>query len=183
MFPKRKQWCSRCGKVHQDQGETLRYVFLVTRVHRSSYLGCNQYREGGGSQDDLTLRCGELKRLPKCKELTTSSFRGQMREAQGNVKRNRQGKQGGVGQRYPRDCRRRRGWGCRSGCQVSLHLEDATNKIDKVGGEDKEGDYQGGIDDNEDSKSDGIQVGADLVECTSGQSEDYPTHWGIYTVY
>ena len=55
-----------------------------------------------------------------------------------------------------------------------------TNEIDEVGGEDEEDDYQGGIDDNEDSESDGIQVGADLVECTRGQSEDYLSHWGVY---
>src|SRR5712672_3353425 len=24
------------------------------------------------------------------------------------------------------------------------------------------------------------RLGADLVECTSGQSEDYPSHWGVY---
>src|SRR5712672_825049 len=159
MFPKRKQWCSRCGKVHQDQGETLRYVFLVTRVHRSSYLGCNQYREGGGSQDDLTLRCGELKRLPKCKELTTSSFRGQMREAQGNVKRNRRGRQGGARRIYPQEYRRRRGQGCRSDW-VNLDLKGATKEMDEVRGEDEGDDYQGGIDDDKDSKSKGIQVGS-----------------------
>src|SRR5712672_1532835 len=66
------------------------------RVHRSSHLGRNQYREGGESQGDRTLQCGELKRLPKCEELTTSSFRGQTRETQGNVKRNRRGRRGGV---------------------------------------------------------------------------------------
>src|SRR5712672_3549583 len=160
MFPKRKQWCSRCGKVHQDQGETLRYVFLVTRVHRSSYLGCNQYREGGGSQDDLTLRCGELKRLPKCKELTTSSFRGQTREAQGNVKRNRRGRQGGARRIYPQEYRRRRGRGCCSECRVDLHLKGAMKEVNEVRGEDEGDDYQGGIDDNEDSKSEEIQVGS-----------------------
>src|SRR5712671_2082755 len=26
----------------------------------------------------------------------------------------------------------------------------------------------------------GSRLGADLVECTSGQSEDYPSHWGVY---
>src|SRR5712672_739115 len=40
-----------------------------------------------------------------CEELTTSSFRGQTREAQGNAKRNRRGKREGVGRRYPQDCR------------------------------------------------------------------------------
>ena len=59
-------------------------------------------------------------------------------------------------------------------------MKDVANEIDEVGDEDEEDDYQGGVDDNEDSKGDGIQVGADLVECTSGQSKDYPSHWGVY---
>src|SRR5712675_1004816 len=89
MFPRRKQWRGRCGKDRRDRGETLRYVFWVTRVHHSSHLGRNQYRVGGGNRDDQTLRCGELKRLPKCEEPTTGSFRVQTKGAQDNVKRSR----------------------------------------------------------------------------------------------
>ena len=66
---------------------------------------------------------------------------------------------------------------------MDLHLEDPADKIDKVRGEDEEDNYQGGVDNNEDSKSNGIQVGAGLVECTSGQSEDYPSLWGVLYIY
>ena len=42
---------------------------------------------------------------------------------------------------------------------MDLQLEDPADEIDEVRGEDEEDDYQGGVDNNEDSKSDGIQVG------------------------
>src|SRR5712672_96618 len=160
MFPRRKQWHGWCGKDHRNQGETLRYVFLGTRVHRSSHLGRNQYREGGESRGDRTLRCGELKRLPKCEEPTTGSFRVRAKGAQDNVGRNRRGRRGGARQIYPQEYRRRRGRGCRSECRIDLHLKGATKEMDKVRSEDEGDDYQGGIDDNEDSKSKGIQVGS-----------------------
>src|SRR5712672_2396200 len=95
-----------------------------------------------------------------CEELTTSSFRGQTREAQGSVKRNRRGRRGGARRIYPREYKRRRGRGCHSDCRVDLHLKGATKEMDKVRSEDEGDDYQGGIDDNEDSKSKGIQVGS-----------------------
>src|SRR5712675_1658914 len=128
------------------------------RVFHSNHLGHNQYREGGGNRDGLTLRCGEPKRLPKCEELTTSSFRGQTREAQGSVKQNRRGRRGGARRIYPREYRRRRGRGCRSECQVDLHLKGTSKEMDEVRSKDKGDDYQGGIDDDEDGKSNGIQV-------------------------
>src|SRR5712675_1213441 len=130
------------------------------RVFHSNHLGRNQYREGGGNRDGLTLRCGEPKRLPKCEELTTSSFRDQAREARGNEERNRQGRQGGVRRIYTQEYRRRRGRGCRSECWVDLHLKGATKEVNEVRGEDEGDNYQGGIDDNEDSKSEEIQVGS-----------------------
>src|SRR5712672_2865780 len=130
------------------------------RVFHSNHLGRNQYREGGGNRDGLTLRCGEPKRLPKCEELTTSSFRSQAREARGNEERNRRGRRGGARRIYPQEYRRRRGRGCRSECRVDLHLKGATKEMDEVGSEDEGDDYQGGIDDDEDGKSNKIQVGS-----------------------
>ena len=40
-----------------------------------------------------------------------------------------------------------------------MHLKSTTEEVNEVRGEDERDDYQGGIDDNEDSKSEGIQVG------------------------
>src|SRR5712672_2119670 len=160
MFSRRKQWRGRCGKARLNQGETLGYVFWGMRVHCSSHLGRNQYREGGGSRGDQTLRCGELKRLPKCEEPTTGSFRVRAKRAQDNVGRNRRGRRGGARRIYPREYRRRRGRGCRSECRVDLHLKGAAEEVNEVRGEDEGDDYQGGIGDNEDSKSEEIQVGS-----------------------
>src|SRR5712671_2667213 len=170
MFPRRKQWRGRFRKARLNQGETLGYVCRVTREHRSSHLGHNQYRVGGESQDGRTLRCGELKRLPKCEEPTTGSFKTRTKGAQDSVERSRRGRRGGARRRYPRGYRRRRGRGCRSGCwvgypqgcrrgrgrgccsecRVYLHLKGATKEMDEVGSEDEGDDYQGGIDDDED---------------------------------
>src|SRR5712672_4081707 len=158
MFPRRKQWCDRCWKDRRDRGETLRYVFRVTRVHHSSHLGRNQYRVGEGNRDGRTLRCGELKRLPKCEEPTTGSFRVRTKGAQDNVERNRRGRRGGARQICPRECRQRQGRGHRSECRIDLHLKSTTKEVNEVRGKDKGDDYQGGIDDDEDSKSKGIQV-------------------------
>src|SRR5712672_3192192 len=94
-----------------------------------------------------------------CEELTTSSFRGQTRGAQGSVKRNRRGRRGGARRIYPREYRRRRGRGCRSDW-VNLDLKGATKEMDEIRGENEGDDYQGGIDDDEDGKSNGIQVGS-----------------------
>src|SRR5712671_1875269 len=135
-------------------------MFRGTRVRRSSHLGRNQYREGGGSQDDLTLRCGELKRLPKCEEPTTGSFRVRTKGAQDNVEQNRRGRQGGARRICPRGCRQRRGRGRRSECRVDLHLERTTEEVNEVRDEDEGDDYQGGIGDSEDSEGEGIQVGS-----------------------
>src|SRR5712672_1020374 len=96
MFARSRALRGWCGRGRRDQGVSLGYVFLVMRVLHSSHLGRNQYREGGGNRDDLTLRCGELKRLPKCEEPTTGSFRGWTRGAQDNVERNRQGRREGA---------------------------------------------------------------------------------------
>src|SRR5712671_1582597 len=159
MFAKSRGLRGRCGRGRQDQGVSLGYVFLVMRVFHSNHLGRNQYREGGGNRDGLTLRCGEPKRLPKCEELTTSSFRDQAKEAQGNEERNRQGRRGGARRIYPREYKRRRGRGCRSDW-VNLDLKGTTKEMDEVRGEDEGDDYQGGVDDDEDSKSKGIQVGS-----------------------
>src|SRR5712672_4494906 len=159
MFPRRKQWRGWCGKDRRDQGETLRYVFRVTRVHCSSHLGRNQYREGGESRGDQTLRCGELKRLPKCEEPTTGSFKVWTKGAQDNVGRNRRGRRGGARRIYTQEYKRRRGRGCRSDW-VNLDLKGATKEMDEIRGEDEGDDYQGGIDDDEDGKSNGIQVGS-----------------------
>ena len=41
-----------------------------------------------------------------------------------------------------------------------MHLKGATKEMDKVRSEDEGDDYQGGIDDDEDGKSNGIQVGS-----------------------
>ena len=41
-----------------------------------------------------------------------------------------------------------------------MHLKGATKEMDEVGSEDEGDDYQGGIDDDEDGKSNGIQVGS-----------------------
>ena len=160
MFPKRKQWRGRFGKARLNQGETLGYVCRVTREHRSSHLGCNQYRVGGESQDGRTLRCGELKRLPKCEEPTTGSFRTRTKGAQDNVERSRRGKRGGARRICPQVCRQRRGRGRRSECRIDLYLKSTTKEVDEVRGEDEGDDYQGGVDDDEDNKSRGIQVGS-----------------------
>src|SRR5712672_2884614 len=96
----------------------------------------------------------------QCEELTTSSFRGQAREARGNEGRNRQGRRGGARRIYPQEYRRRRGRGCRSECRVDLHLKGMTKEMDEVRSEDEGDDYQGGIDDDEDGKSNRIQVGS-----------------------
>ena len=158
--------------------------FLVekgtTRVDPSKIGGISDWPRELASVKQVRQILGVLG-YQRCEELTTSSFRGQTREAQGNVKRNRRGRRGGARRIYPREYRRRRGRGCRSECRVDLHLKGTTKEMDEVGSEDEGDDYQGGIDDDEDGKSNGIQVrGTDLVECTSGQSEDYPSHWGVY---
>src|SRR5712672_2596869 len=114
-----------------------------------------------------------------CEELTTSSFRGQTRKAQGSVKRNRRGRRGGARQIYPREYRRRRGRGCRSDW-VNLDLKGATKEMDEVRGEDEGDDYQEVLTMTRMVRATGSRLGAGLVECTSGQSEDYPSHWGVY---
>src|SRR5712672_3590095 len=95
-----------------------------------------------------------------CEELTTSSFRSQAREARGNEGRNRRGRRGGARRIYPQEYRRRRGRGCRSECRVDLHLKGTSKKMDEVRSEDEGDDYQGGIDNDEDGESNGIQVGS-----------------------
>src|SRR5712672_3976248 len=98
--------------------------------------------------------------ISTCEEPTTGSFRVRTKGAQDNVGRNRRGRRGGARRIYPREYKRRRGRGCRSECRVYLHLKGATKEMDKVGSEDEGDDYQGGIDDDEDGKSNGIQVGS-----------------------
>src|SRR5712672_3555702 len=127
------------------------------RVFHSNHLGRNQYRVGEGNRDGLTLRCGEPKRLPKCEAPTTGSFRVRTKGAQDNVGRNRRGRRGGARRIYPQEYKQRRGRGCRSDW-VNLDLKGATKEMDEIRGEDEGDDYQGGIDDDEDGKSKGIQV-------------------------
>src|SRR5712672_997017 len=98
-------------------------------------------------------------RSSPCEEPTTGSFRVRTKGAQDNVGRNRRGRRGGVRRIYPREYKQRRGRGCRSDW-VNLDLKGATKEMDEVRGEDEGDDYQGGIDDDEDGKSNGIQVGS-----------------------
>src|SRR5712671_3549928 len=103
------------------------------------------HRRVGGNCRLLVSRSGGSIDAPICEELTTSSFRGQTRKAQGNVKRNRRGRRGGARRIYPQEYKRRRGRGCRSECRVDSHLKGAMKEMDEVGSEDEGDDYQGGI--------------------------------------
>src|SRR5712672_664002 len=95
-----------------------------------------------------------------CEEPTTGSFRVRTKGAQDNVERNKQGRRGGARRICPRECRQRRGRGRRSECRIDLHLKGTTKEVNEVRGKDEGDDYQGGVDDDEDSKSKRIQVGS-----------------------
>src|SRR5712671_363559 len=136
---------------------TIKLVLRTTRKTEEALI------DSGATENFLDPRTVTKLRLITedldCEELTTSSFRGQTREAQGSVKRNRRGRRGGARRIYPQEYKRRRGRGCRSDW-VNLDLKGVTKEMDEVRGEDEGDDYQGGVDDDEDSKSKGIQVGS-----------------------
>src|SRR5712672_1442070 len=96
----------------------------------------------------------------RCEEPTTGSFRVRTKGAQDNVERNKRGRRGGARRICPRECRQRRGRGRRSECRIDLHLKGTTKEVNEVRGEDEGDDYQGGVDNDKDSKSKRIQVGS-----------------------
>src|SRR5712672_4444485 len=135
-------------------GPYFKGVRMTLEVMVESFEGTNDSKEF--FVVDVVVEFGRL----HCEEPTTGSFRVRTKGAQDNVGQNRQGRRGGARRIYPREYRRRRGRGCRSECQVDLHLKGTSKEMDEVRSKDKGDDYQGGIDDDEDGKSNGIQVGS-----------------------